>query len=148
MRPVVTLVLVADDRAARFLLNEGVGNGLREVAKADGGDAAAMAADFADRGGRGQAAPGVARHGMEPRTDVEEQRRAGFAAELVSALGAEAMRAGADRLIVVAPAKMLGALRAGMPPTLAGKVAADMPRDLTHVAVADLPAHLAQVAAF
>ncbi len=148
MKPVVTLVLVADDRAARFLVNEGVGKGLHQVAQRDGGDSPEMAAEFADRGGRGQAAPGTARHGMAPRTTVEDQRRGAFAADLVEALGAEAMRAGADRLIVVAPAPMLGTLRAAMPPALAAKLAADLPKDLTHVAVADLPDHLAEVAAF
>lgn len=148
MKAVRTLVLLADDREARFLVNEGVGKGLRQVGHLAGGDSEATAAGFADQRGRGQAAPGAARHGMEPATTEEELRRDVFAARVVEEAAARWSADGYDRLMIAAPAKMLGELRARLPKPLAGAVAAELAKDLVHVPLKDLPGHFAEVAAF
>lgn len=145
MKPVLTLVLLADDREARFLLNDGVGKGLRQIGHLAGGDSAA---GFADQPGRSQAAPGAARHGVEPVTPEEVQRRDAFAGQIADEAARLWQAEGAGRLVMAAPAKMLGELRGRMPAPLTAALAGDLAKDLVHVPQADLPKHFADIAAF
>jgi protein required for attachment to host cells len=148
MKPVLTMVLVASERDARLFVNAGVGAGLAERAQL-----LAEAYEDADQGfddapGVMMGGPGGARHGLPARESAREARRAAFAAHVVEALERAVRDEACTRLVVSAPPKMLGHLRATLPPLLAGMVVADMPKDLARIPARDLPRHFAEVAAF
>jgi protein required for attachment to host cells len=148
MKPIRTLVLVAGETSARFFLNEGVSKGVTQIAdlsafQFEGADTA-----YSDRPGRSTGGPGgAARHGLERHESVDEQRRSRFSAHVIKALEQEWRRAGPDRLILAAPPKMLGVLRAGLSGAMAAALIADLPKDLLKVATRDLPEHFSDVMA-
>ncbi|TCP44012.1 host attachment protein [Rhodovulum marinum] len=144
MKPVRTLVLIANEKEARLLANDGPGKGLTELSHFD----KATETCFADTPGRGQAAPGAARHGFEPVTSEREQNREAFARDVLAVTDQAWAQGGYDRFVLGAPPAMLGALRAGMPADLAKALAADLNKDLLGVAAADLPRHFEDVIVF
>ena len=140
MRPVETLIVLASEHQARLYSNRGAGSGLTLVSEIGfddfpGGDLA-----YADRPGRWTPGPGIAPHAFDHRESEREQERDRFAARLSDAIAAAA--AGADRIVLAAAPRMLGALRAAMPAPLRARVAAERDRNLLKVPAADLPAHL------
>ncbi len=147
MKPIVTLVLIADDGEARLLVNEGVGKGLSQLATHSASELDAERFAYSDERGRASAAPGIARHAMEPRSSPERQAREAFAAHLAAALRTAWKAGGYDRVIFAAAPRMLGALRAELG-DLAPHVAASLDKDLVKVPLSDLPRHFAGVAAF
>lgn len=148
MKAVRTLILVADDGAARFLVNEGVGKGLREVSDINISQFPEDSREFADQPGRSSGgAANVGRHGLDPATGLEEQHRKRFAAHVIEALDQQWKAAKADRFILAAPPKMLGELRGRLYGAPAAALAADMPKDLVNIPLPDLPAHFADVLA-
>ena len=148
MKPVKTFVILADDRQARFLVNEGVGMGLHQIGHLEGGDREEIAPGFAQRRGRGQAMGETARHAMEPRTSEEDLRREVFAAKVTGQAVALWVAVGYDRLVLAAPARMLAELRARLPGPMTDKITVALAKDLLHVALEDLPDHFEKVAAF
>jgi len=147
MKPVRTLVLVADDETARFLVNEGVGKGLRQVAQLTADSLDTERFRYADTPGRERAAPGMARHGMEPRSSEERQAREAFADLVVRELQGAWDTGAHDRIVIAAAPRMLGALRDRLG-GLAPHVAASLDKDLVKVPLSDLPRHFSDVAAF
>lgn len=147
MKPIVTLVLIADDHEARLLVNEGVGKGLSQLAQHSAAELDADRFAYSDERGRATAAPGMARHAMEPRSSPERQAREAFAAHVVAALRQVWQAGGHDRIVLAAAPRMLGALRAELG-DLAAHVAASLDKDLVRVPLSDLPRHFAGVAAF
>ena len=148
MKPVRTLVLIADDRAARFLVNDGVGKGLREVTGLD-------ARDFADSAGipageiyRSSHGPtGRVRHAIDPRKTIEEQARQAFVGHVVAALNSHWTAEVPDRLVIAAPAKVLGLLRRRLAGAPARAVHAELSKDLVGLPLRDLAPHFADVLA-
>ncbi len=136
MHPTVTLVVLASEDRARFLESAGPGRGLIEVEAVAGVPRPVLD----DREGR-VAAGGGAHHALEPRTLPDEAHRATFARHIVAALVARVAAHPVDGLVLSAPAKMLGLLRADLPDTLRAMVVADQPRDLVTVSAHDLPSH-------
>ncbi len=111
MKPVKTLVVLADDRQARVLVNSGVGKGLAEIAEYDAGTLSGADIAYSDTPGRSQSAPGGAHHAMEPSSSEERQNRERFARDLIAELEKTWTRGGYDRIVMAAPPKMLGVLR-------------------------------------
>jgi len=148
MKPIRTLVLVAADENARFLLNEGVGKGLSEFAEISIRQFADAQIDYDDRKGRQTGGPeGVARHGYDPHESADELSRARFAAHVIATLADCWGRLRPDRLIIAALPKMLGALRSRLDGAPAAALTADLAKDLVKVPARDLPAHLSGVMA-
>lgn len=144
MKAIRTFVIVASDTTARFLENTGVGQGLREVEALD----AAENVGYSDMPGRSQASGGTARHGFARPSDEEEHARNAFAKEVLQKAAARHGKVGFDRLVLCAPPKMLGALRAHLDGPLAAALTADLNKDLTKIDLADLPSHFSDIAAF
>jgi protein required for attachment to host cells len=95
-----------------------------------------------DAPGRSFESVGTARHSVAPRTDperIEEQR---FAGRIVERLDQAAGHSRFDKLILVAPPRMLGDLRAALTPRLASLLSATLARDLTKIPQARLVGHL------
>jgi protein required for attachment to host cells len=149
MKPVRTLILVADDVVARILVNDGVGKGLREVAGLSArqfpGDRPRQAGELY-QSSHG-ASSGQVRHGIDPRTSVHEHARENFVRHVVEALDRQWRDLRPDRLIVAAPAKVLGVLRARLSGAPAQSIHAELGKDLTGVPLHDLGAHFEDVLA-
>lgn len=144
MKPVRTLVLIANEQEARLLSNAGPGKGLEPVSHFD----KMGQTRYADTPGRSQSAPGAARHGLDRSSSERAQDRDGFAGDVLNVTAGEWGQGGYDRLVVSAPPAMLGALRAQMSADLSGALHADLNKDLLGVAVADLPRHFEDVIVF
>ncbi len=146
MKPIRTLVLVADDATARFLINEGIGKGLKEIAGLSARQFADAQIAYDDRPGRQTGgADGTARHGFDPHENADEMGRARFVGYVAEELSREWKRHSPDRLIVAAPPKTLGALRAKLNGAPAAALHGDLAKDLVRVSVQDLPKHFADI---
>ncbi|GAA0302319.1 host attachment protein [Rhodovulum strictum] len=144
MKPVRTLVLIANEKEARLLVNTGPGKGLEELSAFD----KATEIRYSERPGRSQAAPGAARHGFEPSTPEREQNREAFARDVLDIAATEWANGSYDRFAMSAPPAMLGALRGHIAAPLAEALAADLNKDLVGVAAADLPRHFEDIILF
>ncbi|MDU8926029.1 host attachment protein [Alisedimentitalea sp. MJ-SS2] len=147
MKPVRTMILMASESRMRLAENAGVGKGVSELLTRDATDFEGLSHGYADAPGRGQAAPGMAGHGVDRTTSEREQARDAFADKVLETT-LEHWRSGSyDRLIVAAPPRMLGTLRAALPAPLVSALSADLDKDLTKLPVIDLPRHLESVLA-
>ena len=140
--PANALVLVSDGRRARLLRNQGspakpqliVEQAIDHVnppTREQGTDKPGRRFGATVQGG------GVFRGAIEQTYyhRLEEERFAAEIAELLYKLG----HAGNyEELVVVAPPKMLGDLRARFHPEVAGAVVAELPRDLTQYSVPEI----------
>ena len=148
MKSVTTMIVIADDKVARFLLNEGVGKGLREVADMAASQFPEDTREFSDRPGRSTAgAGGAARHGVDAQTGLEQQHRSRFAAHVLQALDQAWTQCAPDRMILAAPPKMLGELRARLQGRPKAALMADVPKDLVNVPLPKMAAHFADLLA-
>jgi protein required for attachment to host cells len=132
MTPVVTLYCLADEAGFRIL--RGRGDKIEETLKASAEAFEDVEHSFS-HGGRNRAGTGPTSFGHDTKSAAEIERPR-LAKHVVRALEAEWAKGGADRIIVAAGPKMLGALRDAMPGALAGHIAAEVPKDLS-----DIPAH-------
>lgn len=146
MKPIRTLVLLADDETARFLLNEGVGKGLSELSELKAQEFGDTDVEYADRRGRQTGgANDMGRHGFEPSTSIEKQEREKFLSHVITRLESEWKKHGPDRFVLAAPAKTLGALRDRLSGAPAAALHGDLSKDLTKIPVRDLPRHFADI---
>ena len=141
MTPIRTLVLLAGAEDARFLTNEGPGKGLTEVLALAATQFPDAARDFADAPTRGHA-PGGASFAVDPGTLPADAQRAAFADRVINALAQEWAAAGADRLVIAAPPRMLGLLRDRLRGAPQAALLADLDKDLVHLPLRDLGPHL------
>jgi protein required for attachment to host cells len=84
---------------------------------------------MSDGRGSTQARPGDARSAMDPQTDRHQVEVEKFAHELAKHLTEGSSRRAFDRLVLVAPPRFLGLLRAELTPELQRKVVAEIRRD-------------------
>lgn len=127
-----TYVLVADAVRARVFALEGDTGKLREVFCVSHPEARLAGAAFAsDRPARVHDRQGHHRHAMQPRSDPADEEDQRFAAELVATLDGMRARAELDRLVVFAPPRFLGQLRARFGRELQRAVAYELDRDFT-----------------
>jgi protein required for attachment to host cells len=116
--------LVADGARARVILRHADGR-FSDIARLE----AVPRRRTKDTRGRVFASVGPVRAAV-PEPDRDADRRA-FAAELALALGGLADRKAFDRLILVAPARMLSALRQDLRPDIRARIAGQLAKDLT-----------------
>jgi protein required for attachment to host cells len=138
MKPVATLYCIAD--AAGFRLVRGRGSEMEELLTASAEAFDDVDYEFA-KGGRNRAGAGATSFGHDTKSEAEIERPR-LAKHVIRALEAEWAKGTADRIVVVAGPKMLGALRDAMPGGLRAHVAQELPKDLSDVPVHALPDHL------
>lgn len=102
--------------------------------------------DVAELGGRGatRSAPGGAQSRFERHTDPEDAERSRFAHTVAHAIEEAHGRKDWERLILVAPPKLLGDLRARLTEAVARHVVASIDHELMHVPEGELPAAVRQ----
>lgn len=132
MKPVVTLYCIADE--AGFRLLSGKGDQI-DVLLTASSEAFEDVRHEVSGSGRNHAGAGGTSFGHDTRSAAEIERPR-LAKHVVRALEAEWSRGAADRIVLAAGPKMLGALRDAMPVKLERHVAAELPKDLS-----DVPAH-------
>lgn len=147
MKPVRTMIVLANEQRFRLLMNEGVGKGLTEIADRGREEFPEVETGYADRPGRDAGSGGAGIHGFEPRETEREQTRDRFAARLVEEIAAAFDGEGADQLVIAAAPRMLGELRADLSEALRTKVSAELDKDLLKIPVTELEAHLKDVLA-
>ncbi len=142
MKPVATLYCIAD--TAGFRLVRGRGTAMEELLTASADAFDDVDYEFA-KGGRNRAGAGATSFGHDTKSEAEIERPR-LAKHVIRALEAEWAKGTADRIVVAAGPKMLGALRDAMPGGLQAHVAAELPKDLSDVPIHDLARHLASLA--
>lgn len=137
MKPVVTLYCLADEAGFRLLL--GRGREIEEIQSASADAFEDVDYEFA-KDGRNRSGGGV-NFGHETRSEAEIERPR-LARHVVRALQDEWAKGKADRIVLAAGPKMLGALRDALPAALAPHVAAELAKDLSDIPARDLASHL------
>ena len=138
-----SLILVGDGQKALFLRNRG--NAQRVdlvVERIFEQDNPATRDQGTDRPGRSIASPGVARSAMEE-VDWHHIAKERFANELAEALYRHALANRFEKLIVIAPPKILGNLRKAFHPEVADRVTAEIPKVLTSHPISEIEKLLA-----
>jgi protein required for attachment to host cells len=132
------LVFVGDGRKARFLRNRGTRNEVDLVVERELElDNPPTREQGTDRPGRLHGSDGVSRSAIEE-TDWHHQAERRFAADIADELYRMGHSQEFVTLIVVAPPKMLGDLRAALHPEVTKRIIAEVPKDLTAVPERDL----------
>ena len=148
-KPVITWVLVADGARATVLANEGVGRGLHEALPMDFvASNLPTRARVSDRPGRARnARTGRRSSPLAPAGDAHRLEKAAFARRLARQLGAWARRGAFDRLILVAPPRMLGDLRGALDARTRRRLHDTVPKDLTRQPAAAVAREVARALA-
>ena len=127
MKPIKTLVLLANDEHAGLFENHGMGKGLTEIEDL----AASVLADtdvrYADRPGRNAATPGVAQHAFDQAE--HDQAQAAVAKAVLAETEARFAEGRFDRFVMAAAPDTLGVLRAGLSKKLKAALAVDVAKD-------------------
>ncbi len=141
-----TWILIADGARARILLNEGPGTGLKPATDTEyQADHRPTREIGSDRPGRVHESADTMGHAYAPRVDGHEFAKHLFAREMARLLDAAAARHEFDALVLVAPPKTLGELRASLGKGSRAKVSAELGKDLVNVPLHDLPSRLAEI---
>ena len=146
MKPIQTWIVVADGARARIFSHKGPGKPLEQVLDQDFIGDKRPAHDLGtDRPGRSHQRMGAVHHAMEPHEDLHQLEKRNFAKRVAKILDEATQKKTMDRLVLIAPAKTLGDLRAALSKQTMGLVTAEATKDLTHVSLKELPSHLDQL---
>jgi protein required for attachment to host cells len=128
--PTEALVLVGDGRKALFLRNRGTQANPELVLENEiEQDNPPTREQGTDRPGRKPGSDGVSRSAIEE-TDLHQRAEQKFAASLAKRLYEMGHAHEYQALVVVAPPRMLGDLRAALHPEVARRVVGEVPKDL------------------
>lgn len=100
-----------------------------------------------EEAGKGQESMGTARHGFQDAEGPIRKEKREFAAVVAEYLDAAAQRGAYHRLVLAAPPKFLGDLRAALSAKAKALVAGEIAKDLTKESDADLAERVADLAA-
>lgn len=132
------LVLVGDGRKALFLRNKGTPRDVELIVERElHQDNPASRDQGTDRPGRKHGTDGVSRSAIEE-TDWHDQAEERFAAEIAETLYEMEHAQQFNELVVVAPPKVLGNLRAALHPEVTQCIVAEVPKDLTSHPIPEL----------
>jgi len=125
------LVLIGDGQKALFLRNKGTALQVKfEVEHVLEQDNPATREQAADGPGRANSSVGTARSAVED-ADWHHMTKERFAEEIAEALYRHAHDNRFDKLVVIAPAKVLGNLRKAFHATVTDKIIGEIPKELT-----------------
>jgi protein required for attachment to host cells len=137
--------LIADGEHARIVVPRPVKGQFRMQRAFDSAAAHKRAADLGtDRPGRVFESATTARHAVVPRSDPHELEKLRFAEAVAKQINEEARGGAFDRLVLVAPAHALNAIREKLSPEAHAKVVGSVMKDLVRLSDADLSPHLTE----
>jgi protein required for attachment to host cells len=138
-----SLILVGDGEKALFLRNKGNARQVHLVVERIlERENPPTREQGTDRPGRSVASVGAARSAMEE-ADWHHLAKERFAGELAEALYRHAHDNRFERLIVIAPAKILGNLRKAFHPEVIERITAEIPKEMTSHPIAAIERHIA-----
>ena len=139
-------VVVADGAQARILVNRGPGTGLSllEEYQSEAGRVPTRELGT-ERPGRTFERASATRHAKEPPADWHDMEKLKFARQIVDRLHAARENNEFQRLVLIAPPKVLGTFRKHINGPVRQALLAEIDKDLTNVPVHDLPRHLDDV---
>ena len=139
-----TWVVVADGARAFIVANHGPGSGLTMVPGSPREHDSSKTAELgSDRPGRSfNSDHSGTRHAMAPRIDWHQYEEQKFAQGIAKLLDDARARKAFDHLVLVAPPKTLGELRANLGKQTQALVSGEIAKDLTRHTIDDLPSHL------
>lgn len=146
--PKKTWVVIADGMHARILSQDRHGAPLAPALDQELFNPAAhgFSRDLkSDAPGRAFNTGSGGRHSMEPPTDPKTREKELFARRVAELINDAAGRKEFQRLILVAPPKILGALRANLDSHAKKLVAGEIHHDLVRTPVSEIERHLAKV---
>ena len=146
-----TWFVIADGARARILRNDGPGTALVPAINRDLIDPAVHghSRDLkSDKPGRAFDTGSGQHHSMEPHHDFHNFEKRMFARKVAKLLDEQAGKKAIERLVLVAPPKTLGDLRAELSSHTSALVAAEIAKDLTHLPVKEIADHLRDVPQF
>lgn len=164
VKPPITWILVADSKQAQIFSRQRVekhrprsrnGQQFEEMISHPPVPVPNMQwqAESADQYDIGRNATGMvfesassSRHMSEPHVEVHDAIRTRFAKTIAEHLDHARELEVFDRLVLVAPAKMLGEIRRHLSPKVLKKVVAEMPKELTQYNGEELAEHLDHIA--
>lgn len=145
MKATTTWVLVADGARARFFRSEGWSSGLAPALDDADHPSRPSREIGSDRPGRVVESADGARHALAPRVDWHEYEKHLFAKSIAEILNEAATGERYDRLVLVAPPKTLGELRAALGKSARERLVAAIDKDLTKASLDELIRHLEAV---
>jgi protein required for attachment to host cells len=129
--PTNALVLVGDGRRALFLRNRGTPRHIELITEREmSQDNPPNREHGTDRPGRYLGADGVSRSAFE-QTDWHQQAEQRFAGEIADTLYQMAHAHRFEELVLIAPPKLLGDLRAALHSEVSDRIVAEVPKNLT-----------------
>lgn len=141
-----TWVVVADGARARIFLNTGPGTGLIAALDHDlTGNRLASHEIGSDRPGVGFSSASPGRHALAPHTDPHEHAKHEFIKQVAKTIKEGLNEHAFEQLILVAPPKALGDLRADLDPQAIKMIKSELHKDLTHLTPHQLGEHLRDV---
>jgi protein required for attachment to host cells len=133
--------VIADGARARIVHRQEIASGYEVELELESDEAHRPSREiWADRPGRAGESASPARHALEPRQDPHEAAKKAFMHEVAAAV--ERFDGRFDRLVLVAPARILPELRAALAPRLREKVGDELAKDLTKTPLGELGEHL------
>lgn len=122
--------LVADGRRARMLIEERRGAALTEQADWIMEISADELYEPQDRAPRAHDRMGAARHAMDEGRNLHEEEEAKFLKRVANRIGEAEKKGAFSHLVVAAPPRALGLLRASLPGAALQRVRADLAKDI------------------
>lgn len=138
MKPVKTLVLLANDAKARLFENTGPGKGLFEIEDLAASTLAAANVRYADRPGRNSGGPGMGQHAFDTAEAEHDQSQEAFVRAVVAETADRFGEGGYDRFVMAAAPSTLGVLRAELPANLKAALALDIDKDFVKLKATDV----------
>lgn len=149
MKPIKTLVLVADEARGRLFENHGIGKGLQELEDFTVSVLPQANNEYADKPGRNEADVGGAHHGVADYAATErDQARQAFARALVEEAERRFLAGKYDRFLLIAAPAFLGVLRDVLPATLEKAKVADVDKDFVKLRPEEIVERLADTILF
>ncbi len=143
MKPKRTWVLIADAGRARILESDGAGSGLRQVEGMMFENPLPPTHDLVDdRQTRSYESVGAARHAVSGRTDPRRKEKFRFVEILGEKIEDALTRKAFDRLVLVAPPKVLGDFRDVLSERMREHIVSEVPKDLTKTPDNEVAGHL------
>ena len=85
---------------------------------------------------------GFIRHGTDPHVTTSDELKQHFTTQIADELSRACAKKSFDKLVLIAPSKMLGDLRAQLDKSVLPHVIGSLSKDLTHLSASELAAHL------
>jgi protein required for attachment to host cells len=143
VKKIISWVVLADHQHLRVFQNDGPGRGLMPLQPYERTVHQAPSRDIVTDGpGKGVSGAGGRRHAMQPKTDPHRDSGASFIADAVDMLSTASKQGEFDRLVVVAPPRALGEIRAVLSADLKRKLVGELAQDLTKSEVAVISEHV------